>query len=81
MSATDPAPLTLEEHRELGTELRKTRSRMHELCRLVDELYGPNNRATFAFVKLTEAMDRLCADMQTQAERDVPGHETSGFYS
>ena len=74
-------PLTLEEHRELGAELRGTRLRMHELCALAMSVYGPQNRAAFEFVKTAESMDRLCEDLQTQAAHDWPGHSTEGFYT
>jgi hypothetical protein len=74
-------PLTLEEHRQLGAELRGTRSRLHALCTLVMSVYGPQNRAAFEFVKTTESMDRLCEDLQTQAAHDWPGQRTEGFYT
>ncbi len=74
-------PLTLEEHRELGAELRGTRLRLRELCALVVSVYGPQNRAAFDFVKTAESMDRLCQDMQAQAALDCPGHPTEGFYT
>ncbi|MGA3095272.1 MAG: hypothetical protein ABSF25_02360 [Bryobacteraceae bacterium] len=74
-------PLTLEEHRELGAELRGTRSRLRELCELVISVYGPQTRAAFEFVKTAESVDRLCQDLQAQAARDWPGHHTDGFYT
>jgi hypothetical protein len=75
-----PLPLTLEEHAELGEELRQTRMRMHELCALVVGVYGPQNRAAFSFHKVTEALDRLCGDLQTQALEDLPGYKLEGLY-
>lgn len=66
-------PLTLDEHRELAAELRRTRNRMRELCNVVVGIYGPNNSAAFTFLKVAESMDRLCNDMQAQAARDCPG--------
>ena len=74
-------PLTLDEHRELGAELRGTRSRLHELSALVMGVYGPQNRAAFDFVKIAEAVDRLCQDLETQAARDWPGHATQDLYT
>ena len=74
-------PLTLEEHRELGAELRGMRSRLHELSALVMEVYGPQNRAAFDFVKIAESMDRLCQDIEAQAGHDWPGHPTRGLYT
>jgi hypothetical protein len=80
MRSKTPIPLTLEEHRELGCELRRTRARLQELSTMVSMVYGPNNRAAFSFVKAAEAMDRLCADLDAQAARDLPGFGTDGFY-
>lgn len=74
-------PLTLEEHRELGREVRAANARMRELCNLVVSVYGPNNRAAFSFMKVTEALDRLCQDLQTQAAQDLPGYPTDDFYA
>jgi hypothetical protein len=74
-------PLTLEEHRQLGAELRGARSRLHELCELVTSIYGPQNRAAFEFVKTAESVDRLCQDLQAQAAQDWPGHPTEDFYT
>jgi hypothetical protein len=70
----------LEEHRELGRQVREAHARLHELCGLVISVYGPNNRAAFSFLKVAEAMDRLCLDLQTQASRDLPGFPIDGFY-
>jgi hypothetical protein len=64
----------------LGAELRLTRLRLHEMCTLVMSVYGPQNQAAFDFVKTAESMDRLCEDLQAQAEHDWPGHPTEGFY-
>jgi hypothetical protein len=80
MRPEESIPLTLEEHRELGAELRKARGRMRELCDLVTAVYGPNNQAAFSFSKAAEAVERLCSDMQAQAERDLPGYHVDGFY-
>jgi hypothetical protein len=74
-------PLTLEEHRQMGVELRGTRARLHELCTLVMSVYGPQNQAAFDFVKAAESVDRLCEDLQAQAARDWPGLPTEGFYT
>jgi len=80
MRPAESIPLTLEEHRELGAELRKTRARIQELCTLTAEVYGPNNQVSFSFSKAVEALARLCVDMQTQAARDLPGYHTDSFY-
>jgi hypothetical protein len=73
--------LTLEEHRQLGDELRGTRAHLHELCTLVVRVYGPQNQAAFDFVKTAESIDRLCEDLQAQAAHDWPGHPTEGLYT
>jgi hypothetical protein len=74
-------PLTFEEHRQLGQELQAANKRMHQLCDLVVGVYGPNNRAAFAFLKMVEAMDRLCADMESQATHDTPGSGARNLYT
>ena len=81
MRPAESIPLTLEEHRELGAEVRRTRARIQELCTLITEVYGANNQAAFSFSKAAEALERLCDDMQAQAARDLPGFHTDSFYS
>ena len=73
-------PLTLEEHRELGREMRAANSRLQELCKVVVGVYGPNNHASFTFRKVAENLDRLCHDLQAQAAQDLPGFSVDGFY-
>jgi len=73
-------PLTLEEHRELGRELSAMNSRIRELCNLVVTVYGRHNRASFAFLKTTESMERLCQEMQTQVTLDHPGYSVEKIY-
>jgi hypothetical protein len=73
-------PLTLDEHRKLGRELRATNARLRQLCDVVVGVYGPNNRAAFSFQKLSEAMERACQDLETQATRDVGGYPGESFY-
>jgi hypothetical protein len=65
-------PLTLEEHAELSHELRRIRLRLNELSAMVGGIYGPQNRATFAFQKVNEELYRLCGEMETQAAADLP---------
>jgi hypothetical protein len=80
MRPQTPVPLTLEEHRELGNEMRAMNARMQELYKMVVSVYGPNNQAAFTFRKVAEATDRLCQDLQSQAAQDLPGYSTDGFY-
>ena len=73
-------PLTYEEHRELAQEIQKTRSRLVQLSSVVTGVYGPQSRASFQFLKVNEAVDKLSAELQAQAEVDCPGLDTSTFY-
>jgi hypothetical protein len=73
-------PLTFEEHRELGREILKTRFLMLHLASVMMSVYGPQSRTAFTFQKANEAMDRLCAEMEAQAEQDCPGLNASSFY-
>jgi hypothetical protein len=70
----------LEEHRELSREMRTARARLRELCDVVVGVYGPNNRAAFSFLKVTDGMDRLCQDLQTQVSHDYPGYNVDDLY-
>jgi hypothetical protein len=81
MRPQTPVPLTLEEHAELGRELRQNRLRLHELCSVIVDVYGANNRAAFTFRKVIESMDRLAGDMEAQAAADHPGNQVAGLYS
>jgi len=80
MRPQTPIPLTLEEHQELGKELRAVNARLQELCRLVADVYGPQSQAAFTFLKVAEAVDRLCQDLQAQAAADLPGYPVNGLY-
>ena len=75
-----PVPLTLEEHRELGRELRAANTRLQELYKVVVGVYGPNNQASFTFRKVAENLNRLCQDLQAQAAHDLPGFSVDGLY-
>ena len=81
MRPQTPAPLTLEEHRELGAEMRAVNARLQELCKVVVGVYGPNAQAAFTFLKVAEHMQRLCEDLQAQAARDLPGYSIDGIYT
>jgi hypothetical protein len=73
-------PLSFEEHRDLGRDILKTRARMRQLASVVTTVYGPQSRTAFTFKKANEAIDRLCDEMQAQAELDCPGLDASAFY-
>lgn len=80
MRPQSPVPLTLEEHRELGAEMRVVNARVQELCKVVVSVYGPNAQAAFTFLKVAEQLDRLCQDLQAQAAKDLPGYPIDGMY-
>lgn len=80
MRLQSPVPLTLEEHRELGAEMRTVNARMQELCKLVVSVYGPQNSAAFTFIKAAEQVGKLCQDLQAQAAKDLPGYPIDGIY-
>jgi hypothetical protein len=73
-------PLTFDEHRDFGREIQKTKARLVEFAGMVAGIYGPQSRSTFAFRKLTEAMDRAVAEIQAQADHDWPGLNAGQLY-
>jgi hypothetical protein len=73
-------PLTFEEHRDLGREIVKARARLLHVSSVVSSVYGANSRTAFTFQKMNEAMDKVVAEMQAQAEMDCPGLNASTFY-
>ena len=60
--------------------MKQSVERLRTLCDLVVEVYGPQNRAAFSFMKAMEALDRLCQDLETQATQDLPGHTEQKLY-
>jgi hypothetical protein len=76
----DPIPLTIDEHRELGREMKATAQRLRALCELVVSVYGPANRASFSFLKALEAIELLEQDLATQAMHDLPGYPSNDLY-
>jgi hypothetical protein len=80
MGPDNPAHLTLEEHQQLGRELRATHARLLELSKLAASVYGQHNFAAAAFQKSADALERLLADLQAQAVRDLPGFHLDGIY-
>ena len=72
--------LSIEEHRELGREMKATLKRLRVLCALVVDVYGPASRAAFSFLKALEAMERLEQDLATQAMHDLPGYPSNDIY-
>jgi hypothetical protein len=81
MRPQTPVPLTLEEHRELGAEMRSVNARVQALCRMIVSIYGPNTQAAFSFQKVADQLHRLCEDLQAQAAKDLPGYGVEGFYT
>ena len=72
--------LTIDEHRELGREMRAAAQRLRVLCNLVVDVYGPANRAAFSFIKAMEAIEHLEQDLATQAMQDLPGYPSNDLY-
>jgi hypothetical protein len=79
-AAEDSIPLTIEEHRELGREMKATAQRMRALCDLVVAEYPPPSRTSFSFQKVVEAIEQLEQDLATQAMRDLPGYPSNDLY-
>jgi hypothetical protein len=73
-------PLNLEEHRELGEEIRQTTVRFRELQTLVTTVYGRNSLAAFSFEKVVDSLERLQEDMESQALHDLKGAHPDGLY-
>jgi len=73
-------PLTIDEHRELGREMKATAQRLRVLCELVVSVYGPANRVSFSFLKALEAIELLEQDLATQAMHDLPGYPSNDLY-
>jgi hypothetical protein len=73
-------PLTLDEHRELGAEIKAASARFRELEHLVVSVYGPVNSASISFGRVVEALERLQREMEAQAATDVPSHRTYDLY-
>jgi hypothetical protein len=80
MTPESSLPLTLEEHRELGRELRAMNSRLQELGALMVRVYGPQNPAASGFTGLTQALERLRGELGAQAAQDLPGYPMNGIY-
>ena len=74
-------PLSFEEHRDMARELRNTRARLLQLSSVAISVYGPQSHTGFSFKKLNDAMDRICAEMQAQAELDCPGLDAGELYT
>ena len=81
MRPSQSQPFTREEHLELARELRQARIKLRELASLVVEVYGPQNHASLAFWKITEALDALSEIMQAQAAEDLRGQSVDGIYT
>jgi hypothetical protein len=78
--AENSISLSIDEHRELGREMKATVKRLRVLCALVVDVYGPASRAAFSFTKAMEAMERLEQDLATQAMHDLPGYPSNDIY-
>jgi len=81
MRPDSPPPLTLTEHVQLGREIRTARARLREMCSLVVEIYGSDNRAAEAFLQVMGSLEKLCSDLEVQAAEDHPGYKVDGYYT
>ena len=79
-SAEKVISLTIDEHRELGREMKATVGRLRALCELVVDVYGPANRAAFSFMRAMDAIEHLEQDLATQAAQDLPGSSVNDIY-
>ena len=70
----NPAPLTLQEHRELAAELKATAARLHQLCDLVVGVYGPKSPSSYAFQAAVASLDRVFDELEHQALEDSKGY-------
>jgi hypothetical protein len=73
-------PLSYDEHRELAREIQKSRARLLQLGSVAATVYGIQSRTAFQFKKVNDAMDRLCDELQAQADQDCPGLDAATFY-
>jgi len=80
MTPENPMPLTLQEHQELGREIRAADARLRELCSMMVGIYGQQNAASDSFREVAAAMERLRTELQAQAARDLPGLPMDGIY-
>jgi hypothetical protein len=72
--------LNMEEHGELGDELRKASARLRQLCGLVVGVYGPQSLPAVSFVHTVEAIERLRAEMEVQAAQDLQRYVEKNLY-
>jgi len=79
MAHDTPSPLSAEEHRELGDELRKTQERLHALYEMLSGVYGPDHYTAFSFQRVNTSLQELRRDLETQAADDCPD-DTGRFY-
>jgi hypothetical protein len=80
MPDDQPNYLTLEEHLELGRELKRCTSRLREISGLVIDVYGQGSRPGVSFLMAMSALERLERDMKAQAAADQgrrPDEETA----
>ena len=64
----------------MSREIRAANTFLRELCDVVVGAYGPHSRAAFSFLKVTEAIESLFQDLQTQASQDHPGPDSDNLY-
>ena len=72
--------LNIEEHAELGSELRKASARLRQLCGLVVGVYGPESLPSLGFLRTIDAIERLRAEMEVQAAQDLQRYVEKNLY-
>jgi hypothetical protein len=72
--------LTLEEHLELGREVKRCASRLREISNLVVEVYGQGSRPGVSFLRTMDALERLDRDLQQQAAAELGHPIDDDFY-
>lgn len=72
--------LNIDEHAELGDELRKTSTRLRQLCGLVVDVYGSETVPAVSFVRAIDAIQRLRAEMEVQAAQDLQRYAEKNLY-
>jgi hypothetical protein len=72
--------LNIDEHAQLGDELRKTSTRLRQLCGLVADVYGSESMPAVSFVRTIDAIERLRAEMEVQAAQDLQRYAEKNLY-
>ena len=72
--------LNIEEHTQLGAELKKASARLRQLCGLVVNMYGSESLPALHFLRTMDAVERLRAEMEVQAAHDLQRYSEKNLY-